>query len=172
MGHEKGEKFKSYLNSVTIIGFIGADPEQRQARNNNGSSLPFFPLRRSGRGRTPTTSGRRRPNSIASACFGRTLPSTSRRRSLPAPLLRLQRSTHPTRLRSSPVSSLCAILRRSTKQELRTSHSSTKWMPSKITVDATSKVSAKATWREQRTGSSAKEGGKRRSSNCAKGRLV
>ena len=26
----------SYLNSVTIIGFVGADPEQRQARNNNG----------------------------------------------------------------------------------------------------------------------------------------
>ncbi|MHB8413009.1 MAG: single-stranded DNA-binding protein [Candidatus Acidiferrales bacterium] len=24
----------SYLNSVTIIGFVGADPEQRQARNN------------------------------------------------------------------------------------------------------------------------------------------
>lgn len=26
----------SYLNSVTIIGFLGADPEQRQARNNSG----------------------------------------------------------------------------------------------------------------------------------------
>src|SRR5712691_8603716 len=24
----------SYLNSVTLIGFVGADPEQRQARNN------------------------------------------------------------------------------------------------------------------------------------------
>lgn len=24
----------SYLNSVTIIGFVGADPEQRQSRNN------------------------------------------------------------------------------------------------------------------------------------------
>ncbi len=24
----------SYLNSVTIAGFVGADPEQRQARNN------------------------------------------------------------------------------------------------------------------------------------------
>jgi len=23
-----------YLNSVTIVGFVGADPEQRQARNN------------------------------------------------------------------------------------------------------------------------------------------
>jgi single-stranded DNA-binding protein len=34
MGQEKGEKFMSYLNSVTIIGFVGADPEQRQARNN------------------------------------------------------------------------------------------------------------------------------------------
>ena len=27
------------LNSVTIIGFVGADPEQRQARNNNGSKF-------------------------------------------------------------------------------------------------------------------------------------
>jgi hypothetical protein len=28
MGQKKGEKFMSYLNSVTIIGFVGADPEQ------------------------------------------------------------------------------------------------------------------------------------------------
>jgi len=27
----------SYLDLLTIIGFVGADPEQRQARNNNGS---------------------------------------------------------------------------------------------------------------------------------------
>jgi single-stranded DNA-binding protein len=27
------------MNSVTIIGFVGADPEQRQARNNNGSKF-------------------------------------------------------------------------------------------------------------------------------------
>jgi single-strand DNA-binding protein len=39
MGQEKGEKFMSYLNSVTIIGFVGADPEQRQARNSNGSKF-------------------------------------------------------------------------------------------------------------------------------------
>src|SRR6266852_4445545 len=39
MGQEKGETFMSYLNSVTIIGFVGADPEQRQARNNNGSKF-------------------------------------------------------------------------------------------------------------------------------------
>jgi single-strand DNA-binding protein len=39
MGQEKGEKFMSYLNSVTIVGFVGADPEQRQARNNNGSKF-------------------------------------------------------------------------------------------------------------------------------------
>jgi hypothetical protein len=38
-GKKKGEKFMSYLNSVTIIGFVGADPEQRQARNNNGSKF-------------------------------------------------------------------------------------------------------------------------------------
>src|SRR5260370_41076310 len=39
MGQEKGEQFMSYLNSVTIIGFLGADPEQRQARSNNGSKF-------------------------------------------------------------------------------------------------------------------------------------
>jgi single-strand DNA-binding protein len=42
MGQEKGEKFMSYLNSVTIIGFVGADPEQRQARNNNGSKFTIL----------------------------------------------------------------------------------------------------------------------------------
>ena len=60
----------SYLNSVTIIGFVGADPEQRQARNNNGSKSPFCPSRRSGRGRTPTTNGRQRPSGIACALYG------------------------------------------------------------------------------------------------------
>jgi hypothetical protein len=34
MGQEKGETIMSYMNSVTLIGFVGADPEQRQARNN------------------------------------------------------------------------------------------------------------------------------------------
>ncbi|HXY24603.1 MAG TPA: single-stranded DNA-binding protein [Candidatus Acidoferrum sp.] len=34
----------SYLNSVTIIGFVGADPEQRQARNNNGRKFPELSL--------------------------------------------------------------------------------------------------------------------------------
>jgi single-strand DNA-binding protein len=29
----------SYLSSVTIIGFVRADPEQRQERNNNGSKF-------------------------------------------------------------------------------------------------------------------------------------
>src|SRR2546422_8086090 len=38
-GKKKEKKFMSYLNSVTIIGFVGADPEQRQARNNNGSKF-------------------------------------------------------------------------------------------------------------------------------------
>jgi len=33
-GAEKGDIFMSYLNSVTIVGFVGADPEQRQSRNN------------------------------------------------------------------------------------------------------------------------------------------
>jgi hypothetical protein len=30
----KGKNKMSYLNSVTLVGFVGADPEQRQARNN------------------------------------------------------------------------------------------------------------------------------------------
>jgi single-strand DNA-binding protein len=34
MGQEKGDSKMSYLNSVTIVGFVGADAEQRQARNN------------------------------------------------------------------------------------------------------------------------------------------
>jgi len=32
----------SYLNSVTIVGFVGAEPEQRQARN-NGSKFTVLP---------------------------------------------------------------------------------------------------------------------------------
>jgi single stranded DNA-binding protein len=31
----------SYLNAVTIVGFVGADPEQRQAKN-NGSKFTVF----------------------------------------------------------------------------------------------------------------------------------
>jgi len=31
---EKGDIFMSYLNSVTIVRFVRADPEQLQARNN------------------------------------------------------------------------------------------------------------------------------------------
>jgi single-strand DNA-binding protein len=34
MGQKKEIFFMSYLNSVTIVGFVEADPEQRQARNN------------------------------------------------------------------------------------------------------------------------------------------
>jgi len=33
-GAKKGDSKMSYLNSVTLVGFVGADPEQRQARNN------------------------------------------------------------------------------------------------------------------------------------------
>ena len=33
----------SYLNSVSLIGFVGADPEQRQARN-NGAKFTVFSL--------------------------------------------------------------------------------------------------------------------------------
>jgi single-strand DNA-binding protein len=38
-GAEKGDIFMSYLNSVTIVGFVGADPEQRQARNNGSKFI-------------------------------------------------------------------------------------------------------------------------------------
>jgi single-strand DNA-binding protein len=34
MGQKKEIQTMSYLNSVTLVGFVGADPEQRQARNN------------------------------------------------------------------------------------------------------------------------------------------
>jgi single-strand DNA-binding protein len=36
MGQKKEIHKMSYLNSVTLVGFVGADPEQRQARNNGG----------------------------------------------------------------------------------------------------------------------------------------
>jgi hypothetical protein len=61
MGQEKGEKFMSYLNSLTIIGFVGADPEQlygsaRMKRDKRGTttgrSSPFFLSPRCGRGGT------------------------------------------------------------------------------------------------------------------------
>src|SRR5258708_24300048 len=34
MGQKKGKNKMSYLNSVTLVGFVGADPEQRQAKGN------------------------------------------------------------------------------------------------------------------------------------------
>jgi single-strand DNA-binding protein len=41
-GAKKGEKaVMSYLNSVSLIGFVGSDPEQRQARN-NGAKFTVF----------------------------------------------------------------------------------------------------------------------------------
>jgi single-strand DNA-binding protein len=33
-GAEKGDIFMSYLNSVTLVGLVGSDPEQRQAKGN------------------------------------------------------------------------------------------------------------------------------------------
>jgi single-strand DNA-binding protein len=41
MGQKKGDSKMSYLNSVTLIGFVGADPEQRQAKG-NGSKFTVF----------------------------------------------------------------------------------------------------------------------------------
>src|ERR1700682_410993 len=40
-GRKKGKNKMSYLNSVTIIGFVGADPEQRESRANGA---PFTVL--------------------------------------------------------------------------------------------------------------------------------
>jgi single stranded DNA-binding protein len=41
-GAEKGDIFMSYLiNSVTLVGFVGSDPEQRQAKG-NGSKFTVF----------------------------------------------------------------------------------------------------------------------------------
>jgi single-strand DNA-binding protein len=34
MGQKKENQKMSYLNSVTLVGFVGADPEQRQAKSN------------------------------------------------------------------------------------------------------------------------------------------
>ena len=35
MGQEKGENsVMAYLNSITLVGFVGSDPEQRQAKGN------------------------------------------------------------------------------------------------------------------------------------------
>jgi len=40
MGQEKGENSaRSYVNSITLVGFVGSDPEQRQAKG-NGSDDP------------------------------------------------------------------------------------------------------------------------------------
>src|SRR5258705_7876186 len=42
MGQEKGENSAmSYLNSITLVGFVGSDPEQRQARG-NGSKFTLL----------------------------------------------------------------------------------------------------------------------------------
>jgi single-strand DNA-binding protein len=38
---EKGDIFMSYLNAVTLVGFVGSDPEQRQAKE-NGSKFTVF----------------------------------------------------------------------------------------------------------------------------------
>src|SRR5260370_5058474 len=50
------------INSVTIIGFVGADPEQRPARNKNGGELPrqIFHLRAGPRYATHVAEHRRR----------------------------------------------------------------------------------------------------------------
>jgi single-strand DNA-binding protein len=42
-GAEKGDIFMSYLNAVTLVGFVGSDPEQRQAKG-NGSKFTVFSL--------------------------------------------------------------------------------------------------------------------------------
>jgi hypothetical protein len=44
MGQEKGENSAmSYLNSITLVGFVGSDPEQRQAKG-NGSKFTVLSI--------------------------------------------------------------------------------------------------------------------------------
>ena len=45
MGQEKGENsVMAYLNSITLVGFVGSDPEQRQAKG-NGSKFTVLSRR-------------------------------------------------------------------------------------------------------------------------------
>ena len=69
-----------YLNSVTIIGFVGADPEQRQARNNNGSKFTVLSVatQRSWKNAAGRV-GPRRPSGTASASSAHGSPNTSQR---------------------------------------------------------------------------------------------
>ncbi len=80
MGQKK-EKM-SYLNSVTLVGFVGVDPEQRQAKS-NGTKFTVFPSPRNARGKTRKTNAPRKPSGTASVCFVRNsqsvLPQPSRR---------------------------------------------------------------------------------------------
>src|SRR5438552_5686928 len=39
---KKKEKIQSWLTPVTLVGFVGADPEQRQARNNGSKFTRSF----------------------------------------------------------------------------------------------------------------------------------
>src|SRR5437899_450600 len=44
MGQEKGENsVMAYLNSITLVGFVGSDPEQRQAKG-NGSKFTVLSI--------------------------------------------------------------------------------------------------------------------------------
>ncbi|MGC2768555.1 MAG: single-stranded DNA-binding protein, partial [Candidatus Acidiferrum sp.] len=44
MGQEKGENSAmSYLNYITLVGFVGSDPEQRQAKG-TGSKFTVFSI--------------------------------------------------------------------------------------------------------------------------------
>jgi len=53
----------SYLNSVTIGGFVGADPEQRH-------NSPFFLSRHNAPGKIQKTNGSRKSSGIASRLYG------------------------------------------------------------------------------------------------------
>jgi hypothetical protein len=44
MGQEKGENsVMAYLNSITLVGFVGSDPQQRQAKG-NGSKFTVLSI--------------------------------------------------------------------------------------------------------------------------------
>jgi hypothetical protein len=72
----------SYLNSVTIVGFVGADPEQRQARN-NGSQFTVLSVATQRSWKTQKTNGSRKSSGIASRYFApgwlRLFSTTSRK---------------------------------------------------------------------------------------------
>ena len=119
----------SYLNSVTIVGFVGADPEQRQARN-NGSKFTVLSVatQRSWKNAQDEWSSKtewhricvfrpRLAEYVATAIkkgshvLVEGAANPNRKLSLPAPMLRAKRLNHRTRLPSSGTINRASALR-------------------------------------------------------------